>query len=72
LIAVNLDPHHAHETTVDVPLELLGLDDGTPFEVEDLLSGEQYIWHGRRNYVRLDPAVRVAQIFRLRAPAIVE
>ena len=31
---------------VDVPLELLGLDDGPPFEVEDLLSGERYTWRG--------------------------
>jgi starch synthase (maltosyl-transferring) len=46
LIAVNLDPHHAQETMVHVPLELLGLDDATPFEVEDLLSGERYTWRG--------------------------
>jgi starch synthase (maltosyl-transferring) len=66
LIAVNLDPHHAQETMVHVPLELLGVDETTPFEVEDLLSGEHYIWHGRRNYVPLDPAERVGQIFRIR------
>jgi len=65
LIAVNLDPHHAQETMVHVPLELLGLDEGTAFDVEDLLSGERYTWRGRRNYVRLDPATRVGQIFRL-------
>ncbi len=64
LVAVNLDPHHAHETMVHVPLELLGVDEATPFEVEDLLSGERYPWHGRRSYVRLDPTVRVGQIFR--------
>ncbi len=67
LIAVNLDPHHAQETMVHVPLDLLGVDETTPFEVDDLLSGEHYAWQGRRNYVRLDPAVRVAQIFRLQA-----
>jgi starch synthase (maltosyl-transferring) len=66
LIAVNLDPHHAQETMAHVPLELLGLDEATPFDVEDLLSGERYTWRGRRNYVRLDPAIRVGQIFRLR------
>jgi starch synthase (maltosyl-transferring) len=65
LIAVNLDPHHAQETMVHVPLELLGLDETTPFDVEDLLSGERYTWRGRRNYVRLDPATRVGQILRL-------
>jgi len=69
LIAVNLDPHHAQEAMVHVPLELLGLDETTPFEVEDLLSGERYPWQGTRTYVRLDPAARVAQIFRLRPSA---
>lgn len=68
LIAVNLDPHQVHEAMVDVPLELLGLDDATPFEVEDLLSGERYTWNGRRNFVRLDPAERVGQIFVRRRP----
>jgi hypothetical protein len=66
LIAVNLDPHHTQETMVHVPLELFGIDEATPFEVEDLLSGEHYTWRGRRNYVRLDPSARVGQIFGLR------
>ena len=63
LIAVNLDPHHPQETMVHVPLELLGVDEGTAFEVEDLLSGERYTWRGRRNYVRLDPAIGSARSF---------
>jgi len=64
LVAVNLDPHHPQETMVDVPLASLGLDAHAPFAVEDLLSGERYTWQGPRAYVRLDPAVRVGQIFR--------
>jgi len=64
LIAVNLDPHHAQEAMVHVPLDLFGVDETTPFEVEDLLTGERYTWSGRRNYVRLDPGDRVGQIFR--------
>ena len=67
MIAVNLDPHRPQETMVDVPLALLGVDEHTPFEVEDLLSGERYTWRGRHAYVRLDPAVRVGQVFRLQA-----
>ena len=40
---------------------------GTSFDyvVEDLLTGERWTWHGARNYVELDPAVRVAHIFRV-------
>jgi starch synthase (maltosyl-transferring) len=67
LIAVNLDPHQAQEAMIHAPLDLLGLDETAPFEVEDLLSGEHYTWRGRRNFVRLDPADRVGQIFRLRS-----
>ena len=37
--------------------------------IEDLLSGERYTWDGARAYVRLDPAVRVGQIFRLASDA---
>ena len=66
LIAVTLDPHAAQATMVEVPLELLEIDATSSYEVEDLLSGEHYTWHGPRSYVRLDPAERVAQIFRLR------
>jgi len=65
LFAVNLDPHRAQETTIDVPLELFGLDDATPFTVEDLLTGTRYQWRGRRSYVRLDPAAQVGQMFRV-------
>jgi starch synthase (maltosyl-transferring) len=33
--------------------------------VEDLLDGTRYTWRGAWNYVRLDPAVRMAHIFRI-------
>jgi starch synthase (maltosyl-transferring) len=70
VIAVNLDPHAAQETMVHVPLDLLGVDATAPYEVEDLLSRERYVWRGARNYVRLDPTERVAQIFRVRTPGV--
>ncbi len=70
LIVVNLDPHHAREAMVEVPLELLGLEEDAVFEVEECLGGAHYAWRGRRNYVRLDPAERVGQIFRLRTTSV--
>jgi starch synthase (maltosyl-transferring) len=59
---VNVDPHHAQEGVTIVPYEL-----GLPpaFALEDLLSGERYDWNLGRNYVRLDPAFRVAHLFKL-------
>jgi starch synthase (maltosyl-transferring) len=68
LVAVTLDPHQAQETMVHVPVALWRRDETTPFAVEDVLSGERYTWCGARNYVRLDPSERVAQIFRLLPP----
>ena len=65
LIIVNLDPRRAHETTVHVPLNALGLGPDDPFEVHDLLTGERFRWRGAANYVRLDPARQVAHVLRV-------
>lgn len=62
LIAVNLDPFHAHECTVRVPAEAVGVRPGQSYRVEDLLDGEIYSW-AEWNYVHLDPRVRPAHIF---------
>lgn len=62
LIAVNLDPHHAQETHVHVPLDVLGIGEAEPFHVDDLLTGARYTWRGSRNYVRLDPTEHIAHI----------
>jgi starch synthase (maltosyl-transferring) len=68
LIVVNVDPHRARETMVHVPADALGMPDGVPFAVEDLLTGARYTWRGGRNYVRLDPADQVAHLLRVVRP----
>jgi starch synthase (maltosyl-transferring) len=52
ICVVNLDPFTAREGVCVVPMAL-----GLPpaFEVRDLLSGAEFVWHAGRNYVRLDP-----------------
>jgi starch synthase (maltosyl-transferring) len=65
LVVVNLDPHEAHETMVDVPIGAMGIDVNEAYEVTDLLTGSRYTWRGARNYVRLDPSERVAHLFRI-------
>ncbi len=65
LVVVNLDPHHVQETMVHVPLDALGIGPHEVFTAHDLLSGERYRWSGVRNYVRLDPAERVAHVLRI-------
>ena len=48
-----------------VPLDVLGIEEHEPYEVEDLLTGARYTWRGARNYVRLDPAHEPAHVLRL-------
>jgi len=62
-VAVTTDPHHLQHGWVEVPLWELGLAPDDPFEVEDLLDGTRYTWRGAWNYLRLDPAERVAHVF---------
>jgi starch synthase (maltosyl-transferring) len=64
LCVVNLDPHHAHETTVRLDLVALGLPTQGHYQVLDELTGETYTWSGDAAYVRLDPiAGHVAHLF---------
>jgi len=66
LIVVNLDPHRKQNSYVDVPIDQFGSMEGDAYQVHDLLSDARYIWHGRRNYVELDPEIQPAHIFRVR------
>ncbi|HET9856390.1 MAG TPA: alpha-1,4-glucan--maltose-1-phosphate maltosyltransferase [Chthoniobacterales bacterium] len=66
LVVVNLDPHRKQHSFVDVPIDQFGSMEGDAYQVHDLLSEARYIWHGRRNYVELDPEIQPAHIFRIR------
>jgi len=66
ICVVNVDPHNAHAGWVDLDLEALRLEEGRPFQVHDLLSGARHTWHNGRNFVKLDPNVVPAHIFRIR------
>jgi starch synthase (maltosyl-transferring) len=63
IVVLTVDPHQTHETYVRVPVTALGLP--ASYEVEDLLSGARYRWQAESNYVRLDPNVQPAHIFRV-------
>lgn len=64
LVVVNLDPHEARDATVWLDMPELGLDWIDEVLVYDELSGQSYRW-GQANYVRLDPHVEPAHIFRV-------
>jgi hypothetical protein len=51
-----------------VPFAEWGFEADDPVEVVDLLSEERYFWRADRNYVRLDPQLRVAHILTVPLP----
>jgi starch synthase (maltosyl-transferring) len=65
-VVTNTDPHHMQHGWLEVPLADLGIPADTSYVVEDLLDGAQYTWQGAWNYVKLDPAERMAHIFVVR------
>jgi starch synthase (maltosyl-transferring) len=66
LVAVNLDPHFRQSGFITLPLEDLGIDPNQPYQAHDLLTDARYLWHGRRNYVELNPLTIPAHIFVIR------
>jgi starch synthase (maltosyl-transferring) len=65
IVVVNLDPHGARESTVQLNMQELGLDSQDTFTAHDLLSGATYRW-GEENYVRLDPHEQPAHVLHVR------
>jgi len=65
LIAVNLDPHHAHEADIELPLEALGLGEQQEYAVAEQLHGWETRWRGRHQRLRLDPAEMPAVVLRV-------
>lgn len=66
LTVVNLDPHYTQAGWVELPLEEWDLEPDQPYQVHDLLGQGRYIWHGRRNYLELNPHSMPAHIFKVR------
>ncbi len=68
LMAVSLDPHGVQESAIEVPLWQFGLPDEAAVLVTDLMQDEAFVWHGKYQRVRLDPAVRPFAIWRVTVP----
>jgi starch synthase (maltosyl-transferring) len=56
VVAVSLDPFHAQEVTFELPLWQLGVPDDGAVAVEDLMRDHRFVWTGKLQRVRLDPA----------------
>jgi starch synthase (maltosyl-transferring) len=66
LVIVTTDYRGVQGGWVDVPTGDLGLAPESPYQVEDLLTGEIFDWRGARNFIALDPLQRVAHILRVK------
>ncbi len=66
LTVVNLDPRHTQRGWVSLALEDWGLPPTGTYQVDELLTGEKYLWSGAHNFVELNPQFVPAHVFRLR------
>jgi starch synthase (maltosyl-transferring) len=65
IIIVNLDPHGAHEDTVELPLAELGISADSAYSLEEAFTGRAVASHQR---FHLDPASNPAVVFCLQRP----
>ncbi|NBA97697.1 alpha-1,4-glucan--maltose-1-phosphate maltosyltransferase [Pseudomonas sp. R5(2019)] len=65
LVAVSLDPHNAQEAHFELPLWELGLDDDADTTGEDLMTGHRWTWHGKTQWMRLEPWLLPFGIWRI-------
>jgi starch synthase (maltosyl-transferring) len=56
LVAISLDPYHAQEASIEIPLWRFGLPDDASLTAEDLMRDHRFVWHGKWQTVRLNPA----------------
>ncbi|CAD5200295.1 alpha-1,4-glucan--maltose-1-phosphate maltosyltransferase [Pseudomonas sp. FEN] len=55
LVAVSLDPHNAQEAHFELPLWEFGLADDATTRGEDLMNGHTWTWHGKVQWLRIEP-----------------
>jgi starch synthase (maltosyl-transferring) len=63
IVVVNLDPHAAHEDTVELPLGELGLTADTTFSLEEAFTRRAVSCRGAYQHFRLDPETNPALVF---------
>ena len=68
LCVVNLDPFWSQAGWLRVPLDEWGIGADQPYVMHDLLTDDHFTWRGTSNWVRLDPNVQPAHIFRVEIP----
>ncbi|MTE01571.1 DUF3416 domain-containing protein [Paracoccus sp. YIM 132242] len=70
LVHVNLDPHATQVFEFEVPLWEWDLPDEASVEVRDLIHGNSFTWHGKTQWLELEPHTRPYAIWQLFAPGV--
>ncbi|HRY29863.1 MAG TPA: alpha-1,4-glucan--maltose-1-phosphate maltosyltransferase [Elusimicrobiota bacterium] len=65
LVAVNLDPYRAQETTLHIPIAEFGIKPDETYQLQNLLAGDRLLCKGDKIIVRLDPKDEPAHIYQL-------
>ncbi|MWD27838.1 DUF3416 domain-containing protein [Aquicoccus sp. SCR17] len=68
LFHVLIDPFRPAEFEFEVPLWEFGLPDDASVEVQDMLQGNSFTWHGKAHRLELDPVERPYAIWKLTPP----
>lgn len=66
LVAISLDPLHAQECHFEIPLWEFDLPDDASLDSEDLMNGKRWTWHGKVQWMRLEPWQLPFGIWRIR------
>lgn len=53
----SIDPYYNKQVWVQLPIKSLGVQNGQPIKVTDLITGNSYIWDKEWNFVELHPAL---------------
>ena len=67
IVVANVDPHSVRQTTIHLDTRIWGVEPGTPFEVEDLVTGATWTWN-QDAFVRLDAFVEPVHILHVKEP----
>src|SRR5262249_49378698 len=62
---ISLDPRQPQETSFEIPLWEWNLPDSAALQAEDLMTGRRFALYGKRQWLRLEPAVLPFAIWRL-------
>jgi starch synthase (maltosyl-transferring) len=55
LVAISVDPFNIQDAEIEIPLWRFGLPDDAALAAEDLMREHKFVWHGKRQTVRLNP-----------------